>query len=224
MSDNKFKIPSTDVPIIDSGRSITSTLTGESFPYNRHKSGSRRAAIEAAQDAGATVIDANNERAGRKLTIREHQAMLEGKFNPDPRSLVERILQDGSIKDNHDKTEDEISGVSAATAAELQDDRFWGVSKPRLAAREKLREHFQSEFESRQQELAEQAAKEEREMNPDYREAIADASLALSLKRANPNSTESELAEHLDRYEQLQTGELSPAAYFDIVAPKGEQE
>ncbi|MCA9217059.1 MAG: hypothetical protein KDB27_28515 [Planctomycetales bacterium] len=201
--------PRTDVPTSDNGREIKCSLTGESFPYERSSPSSRRRAVEAAQRSGASVIDANNSKAGRKLSLREHQLMLEGKFSPDQRSLMERILQDGESRSN--KAEENQNEIRMA--AELDNQKLWGKSK----ARQETRARLSQLADDRDAEIQAEAERKERESNPVWIRANENAELDIRIATRDGESDE-RIDELRARFDKLQTGELSGVDYWEIVS------
>jgi hypothetical protein len=69
----------------------------------------------------------------------------------------------------------------------------------------------------RERELEAEAARIARENDPNTQTAIADARLAFSLVAMDRNRSEVEVAEHKSRLEQLESGDLAPEAYWQLI-------
>ena len=198
-------LPRIDVPTSDNGCEITSPFCTEKFPYERSKPSSRRAAVKAAQDAGAAAMDKNNKAAGRQLTLREHQMVLAGRsLEPDDRSMLDRILEDGETRSN---AETDSGGDPIRRALGQLNNRR--TTKAQQEAVERLLV-VADEKDDEHQALLDKA---ERESSPVWQRAFEHAEREIRIQ-SRDGASEERIDECESRLEKLLSGELSAVDYW----------
>lgn len=197
----------TDVPYVQTRTAIVCSLTGRRYGFDPYSAKSKNEALDKHAEEAGQLRDATEQRIGRKLSLRELKAAVDGKFLPDERPMRQRIFEDSIVRDNSEPNlGNQIrNGLRGCDP----NHRTFRSSKARQEALQRLEAMAQQEDDMK----AAKAADEARREDPVFQRALEHAQATARLVAGDPESTESEIAAARDRLMALEA-QWTGAAYW----------